>query len=124
MASATVVTVRLTVTTVAALARAASNPAGIVILLVGSAVLTAKWVFDVYENTSHNIACITAYIIDLTILMHRLSAIEISEERVVSTLQDYARSREIARVHNDICTFSNRIPGSRLGDRRQGLYCE
>jgi hypothetical protein len=51
MASATVVTVRLTVTTVAALARAASNPAGIVILLVGSAVLTAKWVFDVYENT-------------------------------------------------------------------------
>jgi aminoglycoside/choline kinase family phosphotransferase len=74
--------------------------------------------------SSHNIACIAAYIIDLTILMHRLSAIEISEERVVSTLQDYAKSREIAQVHNDIRTFSNRIPSSRLGDRRQGLYFE
>ncbi|KAN0109799.1 hypothetical protein V8E52_008905 [Russula decolorans] len=49
--------------------------------------------------------------------MHRLSAIEISEERVVSTLQDYARSREIAQVHNDIRTFSNRIPSSRLRDK-------
>jgi hypothetical protein len=38
-------------TTVAALAGAASSPAGIVILLVGSAVRTAIWVFDVYENT-------------------------------------------------------------------------
>jgi len=37
--------------TVAALAGAASSPAGIVILLVGSAVLIAKWLFDVYENT-------------------------------------------------------------------------
>ncbi|KAN0109794.1 hypothetical protein V8E52_008900 [Russula decolorans] len=107
----------LTMTTVAALAGAASSPAGIVILLVGSAVRTAIWVFDVYENTSHNIACIAAYIIDLTILMHRFSAIEISEERVVSTLQDYAKSREIAQVHNDIRTFSNRIPSSRLGDK-------
>jgi hypothetical protein len=49
--------------------------------------------------------------------MHRFSAIEISEERVVSTLQDYAKSREIAQVHNDIRTFSNRIPSSRLGDK-------
>ena len=37
--------------TVAALAGAASSPAGIVILSVGSAVLVAKWLVDVYENT-------------------------------------------------------------------------
>jgi hypothetical protein len=58
-----------------------------------------------------------AYIVDLTILMHRLSTIEISEERVLLTLQDYAKSGEIAQVHNDIRTFCSRIPSSRLGDR-------
>jgi len=104
----------LTVATVAALASAASNPAGIAILAVGSVVLIVKWLFDVYQNTSHNIACIMAYIVDLTILMHRLSEIEMSEERVISTLQDYARSGEIAQVHNDIRTFSGRMPSLRL----------
>ena len=68
---------------------------------------------DIYS--SHNIACVMAYIVDLTIIMHRLSATEISEERVVSTLKDYARSGEIAQVHNDIRAFSSRIP--RLGDQ-------
>jgi hypothetical protein len=121
------------VATVAAIASAASNPAGIVILVVGSAVLIAKWLFNVYQNTyvpysrsdflssltyypysSHNIACVMAYIVDLTILMHRMSEMEISEERVISTLQDYARSGEIAQVHNDIRTFSGRVPNLRL----------
>lgn len=55
-----------------------------------------------------------AYIVDLTILMHRLSEIEILEERVISTLQDYARSGEIAQVHNDIRTFSGRMRSLRL----------
>jgi len=104
----------LKLATVAALASAASNPAGIVILVVGSAVLMAKWLFDVYQNTSHNIACVIAYIVDLTILMHRLSEIEISEEHVISALQDYARSGEIAQVHNDIRSFSSRISSLRL----------
>ena len=63
---------------------------------------------DIYS--SHNIACVMAYIVDLTRIMHRLSATEISEERVVSTLKDYARS-----VHNDIRAFSSRI--WRLGDK-------
>jgi hypothetical protein len=40
----------LTLATVAALAGAASNPAGIVILGVGSIVWIAKWLFDVYQN--------------------------------------------------------------------------
>ena len=70
---------------------------------------------DIYS--SHNIACVMAYIVDLTIIMHRLSAIEISEERVISTLESYARSREIAQVHNDIRAFSSRIPGPRLIDK-------
>ena len=48
--------------------------------------------------------------------MHRLSEIEISEERVVSTLQEYAQSGEIASVHNDIRTFSGRLPSLRLED--------
>jgi len=47
--------------------------------------------------------------------MHRLSVIEVSQETVISTLQDYAKSAEIAQVHNDIRTFSNR-PTSSLGD--------
>ncbi len=68
---------------------------------------------DIYS--SHNIACVMAYIVDLTIIMLRLSAIEISEESVVSTLKDYARSGKIAQVHNDIRAFSSPIP--RLGDK-------
>jgi len=104
----------LTMVTVVALASASLNPAGIVILVVGSAVLIARWLFDVYQNTSHNIACVMAYIVDLTILMYRLSEIEISEERVISTLQDYARSGEIAQVHNAIRAFSGRVPNLRL----------
>jgi GTP-binding protein EngB required for normal cell division len=111
----------LTVATVAALASAALNPAGIVILVVGSAVLIAKWIFDFYQNTSHNIACIMAYIVDLTILMHRLSEIEMSEQRVISTLQDYARSGEIAQVHNDIRAFSGHMPSLRLEDNDAAL---
>jgi len=107
----------LTLATVAALAGAASNPAGIVILGVGSIVWIAKWLFDVYQNSSHNTACVMAYIVDLTIIMHRLSAIEISEESAVSTLKSYARSGEIAQVHNDIRAFSSRIPGPRLSDK-------
>jgi hypothetical protein len=49
--------------------------------------------------------------------MHRLSAIEISEERVASTLESYARSGEIAQVHNDIRAFTSRIPSPRLSDK-------
>jgi len=37
--------------TVASIASAASTPAGIVILSIGTAVLIAKWIFDVYQNT-------------------------------------------------------------------------
>jgi predicted GTPase len=107
----------LTLATVATLAGAASNPAGIVILSLGSTVWVAKWLIDVYQNSSHNIACVMAYIVDLTIIMHRLSAIEISEERVVSTLKIYASSGEIAQVHNDIRAFSSRIHGPRLSDK-------
>jgi len=105
----------LTVATVAALASAASHPAGIVIIAVGSAVLIGKWLFDVYKNTSRNIACIMAYIVDLTILMHWLSEIEMSEERVISTLKDYAGSGGIAHVHNDIRTFSGGLRNLSLG---------
>ncbi|KAF8333731.1 hypothetical protein F5887DRAFT_1259834 [Amanita rubescens] len=107
----------LTMVTVAAIAGAASTPAGIVILSIGTAVLFAKWIFDVYQNTFRNIACVMAYIVDLTIVMHRLSAIDISEESVVSALEDYAKSPEIAQVHNDIRTFCECIPTSRLGDK-------
>lgn len=56
-----------------------------------------------------------AYIVDLTIIMRRLSVVEISEERVISILQEYAKSGEIAQVHNDIRKFCNhnRIAGPR-----------
>ena len=57
------------------------------------------------------------YIVDLTIVMHRLSAAEVSEERVVTVLQDYAKSKEISQVHNDIRKFVSDIPTLRLGDK-------
>jgi hypothetical protein len=41
----------LTVATVAAVAGAASSPAGIIILFVGTVTLFVKWIFDVYQNT-------------------------------------------------------------------------
>jgi len=107
----------LTMATVAALATAVSNPAGFVVLAVGSALVIAKWLFDVYVNSFHNVACIMAYIVDLTILMHRLSADEISEKHVISTLQDYATSGEIAQVHNDIRSFASGIRSLPLGNR-------
>jgi hypothetical protein len=124
----------LTLATVAALAGATSSPAGIVIIGLdqlcglrcgflmstktgacpglGQDVLFQP---DIYG--SHNIACVMAYIVDLTIIMHRLSEIEISEECVVSTLKDYARSGEIAQVHNDIRAFSSRIVSPRRRDK-------
>ena len=70
---------------------------------------------DIYS--ARNIACVMAYIVDLTIIMHRLSGMKISEESAVSTLKSYARSEEIAQVHNDIRAFSSRIPGSLLSDK-------
>ena len=74
---------------------------------------------DIYS--SHNIACVMAYIVDLEIIMHRLSAIEIFKERVISTLKSYATSREMVQVHNDIRKFSRRIPGAILGDKDDTL---
>jgi hypothetical protein len=56
------------------------------------------------------------YIVDLTIVMHRLSTMEISEANVIAVLESYATSSEIAQLHNDIRTFSSHIPGSHLGD--------
>ena len=119
-----------------ALASAASSSAGIVILAAGSAVLFAKWIFDVYQNMyvpyagsgpgdrntdsifrPENVACVMGYIADLTIVMHRLSAVEISKESVVSVLQVYARSEEISQVHNDIRKFVNENSTFRLRDK-------
>jgi hypothetical protein len=37
--------------TLAALANAASTPASVVILTIGTTFLFAKWAFDVYQNT-------------------------------------------------------------------------
>ena len=72
-------------------------------------------------SSSHDVACVMAYIIDLTIVMHRLSAVDISEESVLSTLKDYARSAEVAQVHNDIRTFCGHASKSRLRDKEYVL---
>ena len=74
---------------------------------------------DIYS--SHNVACVMTYIVDLEIIMHRLFAIEISEDRVVSTLESYARSREMVQVHNDIREFSRGIPSALLRDKDDTL---
>ena len=46
--------------------------------------------------------------------MDQLSEIEISEVHVISALQDYARSGEIAQVHKNIRACSRRISSLRL----------
>ena len=48
--------------------------------------------------------------------MHRLPTTDVSEERIVSVLQDYVQSGESARVHADIRKFVNDIPALRRGD--------
>jgi len=106
----------VTISTVAAVATAAVAPVSIAVVSVGSAVLFAKWVVDVYLNTPANIACIMGYVVDLTILMHRLFAVDVSEERVVSVLEGYAKSGEIVQVHNDIRKFVNSSNLRHLGE--------
>ncbi|KAF8813132.1 hypothetical protein BYT27DRAFT_7131823 [Phlegmacium glaucopus] len=95
--------------TVAMLATAASSPVGLVIASIGSTVIFAKWLFDVYQNTPRNIACIMGYVVDLTIIMHRLFKAGPcpSHEPVISALSDFAKSGELGQVHNDIRKFTN-----------------
>lgn len=57
------------------------------------------------------------YITDLTIVMHRLSAVEVSEHTVESVIVDYAKSGQISQVHNDIRKFINDNPTFRLRDK-------
>jgi len=97
----------MSISTVAALATAAVSPLSIAITCVGSAVIFAKWVSGVYQNTPDNIACIMAYIVDLTIVMHRLFTVtvDVTEEHVVSVLEGYVKSTELRQIHNDIRTF-------------------
>jgi hypothetical protein len=70
---------------------------------------------DIISST-HNIACVMGYIVDLTIVMHRLPATDVSKQHIVSVLQRYVESGEILRVHNDIRKYVNNIPTFRLGD--------
>ena len=52
-----------------------------------------------------NISCIMAYVVDLTVVMHRQFTVDVSEDHVVSVLESYATSGEITQVHNDIRKF-------------------
>jgi len=107
----------LAVATVAALTSGATTPAGITINALGLVGRLLKWISDVYHNNPGNVACTMGYIVDLTIVMRRLSAVEVSKGRVVSVLEDYAKSGNISQVHNDIRKFVSDIPIRRLGDR-------
>jgi len=106
----------LSITTVTAVASVAASPLSIAIASVGSAVLFAKWVHDVYKNTPGNISCIMACVVDLTIIMHRLFIVDVSEDHVVSVLESYATSGEIAQVHNDIRKFVSSCGLRHLGE--------
>jgi hypothetical protein len=57
-----------------------------------------------------------AYIMDLTIVMHRLFTIDVSEEHVISVLDSYVKSGELAQVHNNICQFVNSGSLRRFGE--------
>jgi hypothetical protein len=107
----------LAVATVAALASGATTPAGITIIALGLVGRFLQWISDVYQYTPGNVACMMGYTVDLTVIMHRLSAVEVSKERVVSILEDYAKSGHISQAHNDIRKFVSGIPALRLGDK-------
>jgi hypothetical protein len=66
-----------------------------------------------------NIMSVMGYIVDFTIVMHKLSAVEgpMSMEHAVSVSDAYARSDEIKRVHGDIREFIKDTNGWRLGNR-------
>jgi len=56
------------------------------------------------------------YVVDLTIVMHRIFKVDASEANVASVLADYAKSGEIVQVHNDIRKFVNSGGLRRLGE--------
>ena len=74
-----------------------------------------------YTFSPGNVACVMAYIADLTIVMHRLSSTELSEEWVITVLEDYAKPKAISQVHNDIRKFVKDIPTLRLKDKDHAL---
>jgi len=84
----------------------ASTPFGIVVASLWSAALFARWVHDVYQNAPDNIACMMGYIIDLTIVMRKLSNVssDISKESIESALKEFTEG-DITRVHHDIRKF-------------------
>jgi hypothetical protein len=53
-----------------------------------------------------NIACVMGYIVDLTIVMRKLSDVDldISKESIASTLEDFTQG-DITNVHHDIRQF-------------------
>ena len=50
-------------------------------------------------------------------MMHRLFTVDVSEEHVISVLEDYVKSGEIAQVHNDIRKFVNNMSALRLANK-------
>jgi len=85
------------------------SPFGIAVASIWSAILFAQWVGDVYRNTRPNLACVMGYIIDLTVVMFKLSKTdsEVSQENILSTLEDFI-SADITRVHDDIRNVVNK----------------
>jgi len=84
----------------------ASTPFGIIVASIWSAALFARWVHDVYRSVPDNVACVMGYIVDLTIVMRKLSnvALDISKESIESALKEFTEG-DITHVHHDIRKF-------------------
>jgi hypothetical protein len=59
------------------------------------------------------------YVVDLTIIMHRLFKAEPSppHESIVSVVKDFENSGELAQVHNDIRKFTSSGSLFRFGEK-------
>jgi len=105
----------ISLSTIATLAGVTLTPFSIVTLTIGAIIKFASWVYKFYQHTINNMACLMGYIVDITIVLNRLSATNHCKEDVLEVLQSYATSWEFTEVHNDIRQFvsskSFLIPG-------------
>ncbi|KAH9911295.1 hypothetical protein B0H21DRAFT_887540 [Amylocystis lapponica] len=84
----------------------------IIIPPIAAVVLIANFLYDVYENTPSTVCCLMAYIIDLTLVMHRLfqrsrpsNSAPLSSATVDEVLEEFDTSAEKKKIHDALREF-------------------
>lgn len=86
------------------------------VALVLSAVIVSlavfKWLYDAYRRTPATLRCMMAYIVDLTVVMHRLfersrpsNSAALSSAIVDQELQNFSQSQEKTDIHDAVQSF-------------------